>query len=79
MGSLLNSTRHAIQSVLFHVPFLLLESTLNNRELPLTITEFDEWGNPSIPEEAAFIHQLCPFANLHKRDYPNLFLSCGEG
>lgn len=78
VGSLLNTTLHPIQTVLFHVPFLLLESILNNRELPLTVTEFDEWGDPSIPEEAAAIHQLCPYANLHSRGYPNMFLSCGR-
>lgn len=78
VGALLNQTNHSIQSVLFHVPFLLLESTINNRELPLTVTEFDEWGNPEIPKEAELIHTLCPFTNLHKRNYPNMFFTCGN-
>lgn len=78
MGSLLNQTNHPIQSVLFHVPFLLLESTINNRELPLTITEFDEWGNPAIPKEAELIHSICPYSNLQKRYYPNMFFTCGN-
>lgn len=78
VGALLNQTKHAIQSVLFHVPFLLLESTINNRELPLTITEFDEWGDPSKPKEAELIHRLCPFENLSKRNYPDMFFTCGR-
>ena len=42
VGSLLNTTANPIQAALLPVPFLLLKETLVRRDLPLTITEFDE-------------------------------------
>lgn len=76
-GALLNETNHRVSSVILHVPFLLLEETLTNRGLPLTVTEFDEWGNPSEPEEALAISQICPYKNIRKRDYPDIYCICG--
>ncbi|CBK22956.2 uncharacterized protein [Blastocystis hominis] len=76
-GALLNETNHRVSSVILHVPFLLLEETLTNRGLPLTVTEFDEWGDPSVPEEALAISQICPYKNIRKRDYPNIYCICG--
>ena len=55
-GALLNRTTVPIQAVLLHVPFLLLRDTLTNRDLPLTVTEFDEWGNPD--------HSICKLHGL---------------
>ena len=78
-GALLNQTNHPIQSVVLHVPFLLLEETLTNRDLPLTVTEFDEWGDPSVPEEAAGIAAICPYKNISRRSYPNIYCICGNG
>ena len=77
-GALLNRTRVPIQGVLLHVPFLLLKDTLSNRDLPLTMTEFDEWGNPENAEEMKGIDAICPYTNLRKRNYPNMFLTCGR-
>lgn len=76
-GALLNRTRVPIQGVLLHVPFLLLKDTLVRRDLPLTITEFDEWGNPDNAKDRRVIQEVCPYSNLHKRNYPNLFFTCG--
>ena len=59
-------------------PFLLLKDTLSNRDLPLTMTEFDEWGNPENAEEMKGIDAICPYTNLRKRNYPNMFLTCGR-
>lgn len=76
-GALLNRTDAPIQAVLLHVPFLLLRDTLTNRDLPLTVTEFDEWGNPDNIVEMQGIERICPYTNLEKRVYPNIFCTCG--
>ena len=78
VGSLLNTTTNPIQAALLHVPFLLLKDTLVRRDLPLTITEFDEWGNPDNAKDRRVIQEVCPYSNLHKRNYPNLFFTCGR-
>ncbi len=77
-GALLNRTTVPIQAVLLHVPFLLLRDTLTNRDLPLTVTEFDEWGNPDKFKEMQGIERICPYTNLEKRMYPNIFCTCGN-
>lgn len=79
VGSLLNTTENPIHAVLLHVPFLLLKDTLVRRDLPLTITEFDEWGNPENGRERKIIQTVCPYSNLHKRRYPSVFFTCGLG
>ena len=33
-------------------------------EIPLTITEWEEWGNPAIPEQRAYLESYTPYANL---------------
>ena len=78
MGSFLNQTKMPIHAVLLHVPFLLLRDTLTDRGLPLTMTEFDEWGNPDVKEEMDCIAEICPYTNIHQRAYPNIFCTCGR-
>ena len=79
MGSFLNQTKMPIHAVLLHVPFLLLRDTLTDRGLPLTMTEFDEWGNPDVKEEMDCIARICPYTNIRQRAYPNIFCTCGRG
>ena len=50
---------------------------MNNPELPLTIGEYEEWGDPNEPEVAARIKGYAPYENVGAKAYPALFVTAG--
>jgi oligopeptidase B len=42
--------------------------------LPLTVGEFEEWGNPKEREAYETIRSYCPYTNLAARDYPSMLV-----
>ncbi len=62
------------RAVLSHVPFVDVMNTMLDASLPLTVGEYEEWGNPN--EEAAFRYMLSysPYDNLHEGAYPAMLV-----
>ncbi|MCL8040990.1 MltA domain-containing protein, partial [Pseudomonas aeruginosa] len=54
------------------VPFVDVLNSMLNPDLPLTVTEYDEWGNPQEPEVHARIAAYAPYENVRAQDYPHL-------
>jgi oligopeptidase B len=50
--------------VLSHVPFVDVMNTMLDASLPLTIAEYEEWGNPNEPEAFATMLSYSPYENL---------------
>ncbi|MBU6313102.1 MAG: prolyl oligopeptidase family serine peptidase [Actinomycetales bacterium] len=50
--------------VIAEVPFVDVVNSMLDTEIPLTITEWEEWGNPAIPEQRAYMESYAPYANL---------------
>jgi oligopeptidase B len=50
--------------VLSHVPFVDLMNTMLDASLPLTVAEYEEWGNPNEPEAFATMLSYSPYENL---------------
>ena len=50
--------------VIAEVPFVDVVNSMLDTEIPLTITEWEEWGNPSIPEQRSYMESYTPYANL---------------
>lgn len=49
---------------------------MRDTSLPLTVHEFDEWGDPNSSEEAeAMIHSYCPYENVREQEYPALLVT----
>src|SRR5690606_6122279 len=59
------------------VPFVDVLNTMLNPDLPLTVTEYDEWGNPNEPESYARIKAYAPYENVRAQDYPALLAVAG--
>jgi len=51
--------------VLSHVPFVDVMNTMLDASLPLTVAEYEEWGNPNEPEAFATMHAYSPYENLN--------------
>jgi oligopeptidase B len=60
--------------VIAQVPFLDVINTMLDPSLPLTVGEYEEWGNPAVPEQYAWLRQYCPYTNLARRAYPTMLV-----
>ncbi len=77
MGAVMNMAPELYKSVLAGVPFVDVLSTMMDASLPLTVGEYEEWGDPNDPEVYAYMAKYSPYDNLKKQDYPALFVTSG--
>jgi hypothetical protein len=62
------------RGALLRVPFVDLINTMLDESLPLTVGEFEEWGNPKIREHYEYMKTYCPYTNLAPRPFPALLV-----
>ena len=74
MGAVTNLAPERFQIVVAQVPFVDVLNTMSDSSLPLTVGEFEEWGNPEHPEEYAYIKSYCPYTNLRAGDFPTMLV-----
>ncbi len=70
MGAVTNMRPDLFKAVVSKVPFVDVINTMSDASLPLTVTEFEEWGNPEVKEEYEYIKTYCPYTNLARKAYP---------
>ncbi len=59
------------------VPFVDVTTTMLNPNLPLTVIEYEEWGNPRNPIEYGYIQQYDPYRQYAGQDYPPTLITAG--
>ena len=74
VGAVTNERPELFRVVLSQVPFVDVLNTMLDAGLPLTVGEYEEWGNPQIAEEYFCIKNYCPYTNLDRRAYPAMLL-----
>ena len=79
MGAVVNLAREQgtprlFRAVLSYVPFVDVMNTMLDASLPLTVSEYEEWGDPN--EESAFKYMLSysPYENLRRGEYPAMLV-----
>ena len=74
MGAVLNMRPDLFHAAIVGVPFVDVINTMLDESLPLTVTEFEEWGNPK--EKPAFDYMISysPYDNLEDKPYPNILV-----
>ena len=77
MGAVMNQRPDLFRVVLAEVPFVDVVNTMLDATLPLTVIEYDEWGNPNEPAAYAYIRSYSPYDNIEARDYPHLLVTAG--
>jgi oligopeptidase B len=70
MGAVVNLRPDLFRVVLNQVPFVDVINTMSDATLPLTVTEFEEWGNPATKAEYDYLRTYCPYSNLKRGAYP---------
>ena len=74
MGAVANLRPDLFKAMLIQVPFVDVINTMLDPTLPLTVTEFEEWGNPEIPEQYRYLRSYCPYTNIGRRAYPAMLV-----
>jgi oligopeptidase B len=74
MGAVLNMRPDLFHAALVGVPFVDVMNTMLDETLPLTVSEFEEWGNPK--EKPAFDYMISysPYDNIENKKYPNILV-----
>jgi oligopeptidase B len=74
IGAVVNERPDLCRAAILKVPFVDVVNTMLDTTLPLTVGEFEEWGNPSVREEYDYIKSYCPYTNLRKGAYPAMLV-----
>lgn len=77
VGACMNMRPDLFKAVVAHVPFVDVLNTMFDKDLPLTQTEYKEWGNPEDKKYYQYIKSYSPYDNIKKAHYPHLFVTCG--
>ena len=77
IGAVLNQRPQLFKAAIAEVPFVDVLNTMLDPELPLTVTEYDEWGNPEEPDVHARIKAYAPYENVTAQDYPAMLVIAG--
>lgn len=77
IGAVLNMRPELFGAAIAEVPFVDVLNTMLNADLPLTVTEYDEWGDPNQPEVHERIKAYAPYENIRSQAYPALLAVAG--
>ena len=77
IGAVLNDRPELFACAVAQVPFVDVLTTILDESLPLTINEYDEWGNPNDIEFYQYMKGYSPYDNVHPAPYPALLVTAG--
>ena len=77
MGAVTNIRPDLFRAVVAEVPFVDVVNTMLDASLPLTVIEYDEWGNPNEAEAYSYIRSYSPYDNVTAQAYPHLLVTAG--
>jgi oligopeptidase B len=74
MGAVTNMRPDLFKAVISDVPFVDVVNSMLDESMPLTVGEFEEWGNPKKKEEYDYMKRYDPYGNLTAREYPAILI-----
>ncbi|HLG94439.1 MAG TPA: prolyl oligopeptidase family serine peptidase, partial [candidate division Zixibacteria bacterium] len=77
MGAVANMRPDLFRAVVAKVPFVDVMNTMLDPTIPLTVIEYEEWGNPNKKEFYDYMMSYSPYDNVAAREYPNLLITAG--
>ena len=77
MGAIINLQPELYKGVIASVPFVDVVTTMLDESIPLTTSEYDEWGNPNEKEYYDYILSYSPYDQVKVQNYPNLLVTTG--
>ncbi|MEY2474123.1 MAG: oligopeptidase [Actinomycetota bacterium] len=78
MGAVANMAPELFNTVVAEVPFVDVVTTMSDETIPLTVTEWEEWGNPrDNADDYQYMKSYSPYDNVAEVDYPALYVEAG--
>jgi oligopeptidase B len=77
VGAVLNMRPDLWRAAVAAVPFVDVLNTMLDTSLPLTVIEFEEWGNPAERKDYEYIRSYSPYDNITWQDYPAMLVLSG--
>ncbi len=77
MGAVVNMAPQLYNGVIAQVPFVDVVTTMLDDTIPLTTSEYDEWGNPNDKTYYDYMKSYSPYDNVKAQDYPNMLVTTG--
>jgi oligopeptidase B len=77
MGAVVNMRPDLFAVCIADVPFVDVINTMLDDSLPLTVTEFEQWGNPKVRTEFEYIRTYSPYDNIDRKPYPAILSMTG--
>jgi oligopeptidase B len=77
MGAIANARPDLFAAVVAEVPFVDVLTTMLDASLPLTATEWDEWGDPRLADAYAWMRAYSPYDNVRRQQYPAMLVTSG--
>ncbi len=77
MGAVINMAPELYNGVIAAVPFVDVVTTMLDETIPLTTSEFDEWGNPKEKVYYDYMLSYSPYDQIKPMNYPNLLVTSG--
>ncbi len=74
MGAVANMRPDLFRAVVSHVPFVDVMNTMLDASLPLTVPEYEEWGDPNDEEYFRYMLSYSPYDNLRAASYPAMLV-----
>ncbi len=74
MGAVANMRPELFRAVVSHVPFVDVMNTMLDASLPLTVPEYEEWGDPNREEYFRVMLSYSPYDNLRAAAYPAMLV-----
>jgi oligopeptidase B len=77
VGACVTMEPQQFKAAVAEVPFVDVVSTMSDPSLPLTVTEWEEWGDPRSEPFASYMLSYSPYDNTRPADYPALYITAG--
>lgn len=77
MGAVANMAPYLWKGIVAQVPFVDVVTTMLDNTIPLTVGEYEEWGNPNEEDYYWYMLSYSPYDNVRKMDYPAMYITTG--
>jgi len=77
MGAVVNLAPDLFAGIVSRVPFVDVVTTMLDSDIPLTTSEYDEWGDPNEEPSYRYMLSYSPYDRLEKKAYPSMLVTAG--
>jgi oligopeptidase B len=77
IGAVMNMASDLCNIAILSVPFVDVINTMVDESIPLTVVEFEEWGNPMEKDYYDYMKSYSPYDNVERKAYPHTLVLAG--